>query len=95
MSSEKGPMSSEALPIHPSSLQYFPTNLFHILKERGEADQEGIFFQLDASEWSDVVKYFGHRFPRLAGSLDRMEQAVTQYANIGEGRGHAKRLFAI
>ncbi len=49
---------------------------------------------IDAGEWSDGVKYFGHRFPRLAGSLDRLEQAVTQLGQRWcQGRGHAKRLF--
>ncbi|OZG73033.1 transposase [Hahella sp. CCB-MM4] len=50
---------------------------------------------IDQNEWRDGVRFFEHRFPRLAGRLEKMELAISQLGQKWcHGRRHAWRLFA-
>jgi putative transposase len=50
--------------------------------------------QIDPSVWCEGVKYFGLRFPRLAGRIDQLERAVSQLGQQWcQGMVPARRLF--
>ncbi|OZG71768.1 hypothetical protein BTA51_19215 [Hahella sp. CCB-MM4] len=46
------------------------------------------------ADWTETIKYLGHRFPRLAGRVDKLDKAV---AKLGQrwcqGRIHSRRLY--
>ncbi|WP_020408404.1 hypothetical protein [Hahella ganghwensis] len=49
---------------------------------------------IDPSEWTESIKYFSCRFPRLAGRLDRLEKAVAQLGQRWcQGRIHSQKLY--
>jgi len=50
--------------------------------------------QVDPAVWCDSVKYFGSRFPRLAGRVSQLERAVSQLGQRWcQGMAPARRLF--
>ncbi|OZG73753.1 transposase [Hahella sp. CCB-MM4] len=51
---------------------------------------------IDPAEWTESIKYFGHRFPRLAGRLDQLDKAVAQLGQRWcQGRTHSQRLYLV